>query len=490
MLTEPPRSSLYAPSLAVVLAGFMASAVLGQSDSSSAGQDSTPIVPAQGVGKLDLEKLGSVEPSAPRASTAYVRGDGGALVAKVLAELDGDRLVKIPTGQLEVVSREDTRPTDQPFKSATRQQVIDRLKADRFGDFTFVPAGYYVFAYKGSEAFYLHTRSILETLLPGVVAQLREWGLSPTRPETPLVVIIMPNRQAFDALQPMPRGVAAYYSGLENYVVLYEDTRLWQSAPEYAFKEAAYTVAHEGIHQILANTGIQQRLSMWPQWISEGLPEYFCPLKVNSRLIKTNNEQLPERTLRWQRAGMVNDIRMYHLLQTAGRSGELIERSISAKQLTAYGYAVSWGLVHYLSTKKPKDFAAYLKDIGESQPLRPVVARDHRGPDPYFVKHFGDNYAVIEKSVQRHLTSKNLQKQYRDPIVNQTHYLLKRIVKRQKTFYTRVAITLSPAAAKEWKEQQEQLIKAEGRDAQFYTIVCKTRKEADFKLRKLGLAIK
>lgn len=448
------------------------------------------ILPAQGVGRLDLQKRGGSRPRLPEAETCYVRGDKGAVVARVLSEIGDERLVKLPTGDLEVVDRKDTRPCDKPFRSATRAEVIAHLKAGKFRDFTFVPSGYYIYAHQGSDAFLAHTRSILESLLPGVVAQLREWGLEPTRPETPMVVIIMPNRQAFDALEPMPDEVAAYYAGMTNYVVLYEDTRLWEAAPEYAFKEAAYTVAHEGIHQILANTGIQQRLSNWPSWISEGLPEYFCPLRVNSRLIKQGDEQLPERTLRWTEPGMVNDLRMYHLLRTTGESGELIRGAVASDSLSAYGYAVSWGLVHYLANREKQAFGEYLQAVSKAAPLMDPAglprSESIRGPDPLFVKHFGDNYPVIETGVQRHLTSSKVQKEYRDPIENQTHYVLKRIVKRQRTFYTRVAITLSPAAAREWKDEQEALIEAEGRDAQFYTIVCKNRGEAEYQLRKLA----
>ncbi|MEM6799695.1 MAG: DUF1570 domain-containing protein [Planctomycetota bacterium] len=460
----------------------------GQPDDDGAGErKGTPIVPAQGVGKLDLKELGNKKPTEPKVNTTYVRGaGGGALVAKVLTELEDDRLIKLPTGELEVVARKDTRPTDKPFSSASRQQVIDRLKADKFGDFTFVPSGYYIFAYKeGGEAFYIHSRSIMESMLAGVIGQLREWGLEPHRPETPLVVIIMPNREEFDALEKMPRGVAAYYSGLKNYVVLYEDTELFESAPEYAFKEACYTIAHEGIHQVLANTGIQQRLSMWPSWISEGLPEYFCPLKVNTKLVKVKDGELPERSLRWQRPGMVNDMRMSHLLKTPPRGGQLVQGVVSPGQLTAYGYAVSWGLVHFLSEKRPEKFAAYLRDISESKPLMPVVDREHRGPDPFFVKHFGDNYAAIEAGVQRHLTSKPVQKLYRDPAVYQTYYVLKVIYKQGRNYTTEVGLTLSPAEAKKWRDDKEEVMAAAGRKAKFYTIICKTRKEAEYQLIKL-----
>ena len=34
------------------------------------------------------------------------------------------------------------------------------------------------------------------------------------------------------------------------------------------------TVAHEGAHQILANIGVQPRLSDWPLWLIEGFAEY------------------------------------------------------------------------------------------------------------------------------------------------------------------------------------------------------------------------
>ena len=96
---------------------------------------------------------------------------------------------------------------------------------------------------------------------------------------------------------------------------MYEDQELWEAAPEYAAKKASYVIAHEGVHQLLANSGIQSRLSNWSPWIREGLAEYYCPLKVNSSLIRKANSELPTRTMKWTKAGMVNDLRMYSLLE-------------------------------------------------------------------------------------------------------------------------------------------------------------------------------
>ncbi|MEM1304103.1 MAG: DUF1570 domain-containing protein [Planctomycetota bacterium] len=431
--------------------------------------------------------LESADAREPDATTTYVRAaDGRAIVAKVIAEIGSDRLVKLPTGEFDIVPRSQTRPCDKPFVSATRAEVAAKLRADGFDRFTIVPSGYFLFAYDCSEAYYLHTRSILESMLAGVVQQLREWGLEPQRPETPMVVLIVGSRAKFDAIEKMPPEVAAYYSQISNHVVLYEDQRLWEAAPEYAFKQAAYTIAHEGIHQLLANTGIQQRLARWPQWISEGLPEYFCPMKVNTRLITTGDAELPERTLAWRRAGEVNDLRMHQLFRYRPDGGALIRTVVGAGSLTSDGYAVSWGLVHYLAKRQPQALGEYLGDVSRRRPLEKL---DYRGADPLFVKHFGEDYAALEKKIQRHLLDKSLQKSYRDPIEYQTHYVMKQIIKRGRTFTTTVALTLSPAEARAWRDKREQLAEAEGKSSAFYTIVCKTRKEANYQLGKLGFRL-
>src|SRR5207244_578731 len=85
-----------------------------------------------------------------------------------------------------------------------------------------------------------------------------------------------------------------------NWVIMYEMSKLAEVAPEIALKQAVSTVAHEGVHQVLFNIGVQQRLSRWPMWISEGLPEYFAPTDVT-------------KDIRWKGVGTVNDLRMSEL---------------------------------------------------------------------------------------------------------------------------------------------------------------------------------
>src|SRR3989304_3103479 len=178
-------------------------------------------------------------------------------------------------------------------------------------------------------------------MFPGVVRRLRGWGLNLQRPAVPQVVVIMPNRAAFDAYAKSAPEISAYYNQLTNYVVLYEDQRLWEAAPDLAAKQAAYTIAHEGVHQLLHNTGVQKRLSRWPMWITEGVPEYFCPLKVNTRLVRQQDAELPTRMLKWTDPGMVNDLRMHALLRINSKSGEVARNLVQADELDSDAYAAA-----------------------------------------------------------------------------------------------------------------------------------------------------
>jgi hypothetical protein len=389
-------------------------------------------------------------------------------------------LVMLPTGQLRPYLRSQVTFTDQPFVGADEAAIRHALAEAGFADYEIVSAGPYLFVYGCSEEFFKHTRSILESMFPGVVKALRGWSLPLQRPIVPQIVLILPSREAFDAYRQMSPEIVAYYDQVSNFVVLYEDLKLWEAAPEYAFKQAAYSIAHEGVHQLLHNTGVQKRLSRWPPWISEGIPEYFCPLKVNTRLVQQADAQLPTRTLKWTEPGMVNDLRMYALLRINSQAGEVARRLVADDDLDSNEYALAWGLVHYLATDHPEKLQAYLRDIGLLQPLDPARRSAGRG-DPLFTKHFGDNYAAIEAAVQKHLTSKPLQAAYVDPEVNQTHYLVKRVVKRGRNFDIALMITLSPDAAKQWKEVQQ----AEHKKAKFFTKVCKTQREAEYQLKKL-----
>jgi hypothetical protein len=72
-----------------------------------------------------------------------------------------------------------------------------------------------------------------------------------------------------------------------------------------------------------------------------------------------------------------------------------------------------------------------------------------------------------------------MQKEYRDPILYQTHYVVKKIAKYGKAFRVKVVVTTSPDGAKRWKEAEEKnsTDPTPATPPKFYTIPCKTREE-------------
>ncbi|MCA9241728.1 MAG: DUF1570 domain-containing protein [Planctomycetales bacterium] len=463
----------------------------GQDAEEQAAEEGPRVSPAQGLVEKQLSSLIDIKSTPPEAATSYVRdADGKAVIAKVLCELrDGKvdkRMLMLPTGSLVFADRTDTRPCDRPFQGCSRLTLEKQLRAHGFGEFKFVHDGYYLYAYNCSEAFYQHTHSIISTMMAGVVTQLREWGLEVKRPETPMVILIFPSREAFDRYEAMPKGVAAYYNTITNWVYLYEDNDLWDAAPEFAMRQYAYTVAHEGIHQVLHNTGIQQRLSRWPAWISEGLPEYFCPLRVSSHIVTQGKDKMPERVLKWQRPGRVNDIRMWEIMRYAPQSdGGIVERLIGEPRLSSYGYALSWGLVHYLASREPEEFAAYLGDLSEMKPLQGNFKPSALERDELFVKNFGEDFMRHQLLADRHLKSAKIQKEYDDPFLNQTVYIVTRTYKKSRVFYTTAKITLSPFEAREWRQREAEKMRLQGHNAAFVTRVCDNIKEARYELRQI-----
>jgi hypothetical protein len=291
-------------------------------------------------------------------------------------------------------------------------------------------------------------------MYPGVQLFLRRLGLEVHEPLTPLAVIMFSTREEFDAHRKMPSEVAAYYDGVSNRVVLYEQTDLVDRAPELALRQAISTIAHEGVHQILHNNGVQQRLSRWPIWISEGLPEYLAPTVIDVSSIR--------RTLRWKGAGTVNDLRMYELDRflegdDANRD-QLVPLAVNARQLDSTGYAASWALTHFLARKHAAKFTRYLQYASQIQPLAErsstVVANSEMDAVKKFNELFGDDHTKLSRELVQHLRKLP----YKDPVVNQTFYVVTMVVNRGRSAQISAALTTSPGEVREWQQESRQSV--------------------------------
>jgi hypothetical protein len=359
------------------------------------------------------------------------------VVAKVLIEVGDHLVVMLSNGRLASVPQQEATATDRPFAPAKMADMAAELTAEKFRGFKTRMTKRYLYVYNTSEPFFQATSRILETMYPALFAYCKRQKIPVHDPETPLVAIMFRTQEEFEKYREMPEGVVAYYNGVSNYVVMYEQSSLLEIAPDLAVKQSISTIAHEGVHQILHNIGVQQRLSNWPMWISEGLPEYFAPTTVDKRV-------------RWKGVGLPNDLRMKELetfLKQEGSDAALAEQTSKARSLSSTGYAAAWALTHTLAERRKDKFFAYLAEVSKRGPLDKFTESED---EKLFSKHFGDDFKQLDNQI-----AKSLQKlPYADPVANQTFYAAMLEAPLGAVVRRGYIITTSPKAIKEWQQEQ------------------------------------
>ncbi len=402
-------------SLGVVALGLACSATLV---AQPAGKSATPLKPPT---LSSAPSSSSAAPKSTPSSGKTARNDTsrrvlvndddlGTVVARIHAETRDTYLVLLPDGRLDEKSKKLSTPTDRPFVQLDKKALVERLKAS-FAGFRVKTTNRFAYVYNTSETFYTGTSRILETMYQPLYDYFKRMKVPVHDPDTLLVVLMFRTDGEFQDYRKMPQGVVAYYSQLDNRVAMYEHSALSRVAPEIAVREAIATVAHEGVHQILANIGVQQRLSRWPIWISEGLAEYFAPTDITS-------------DVRWKGVGRINELRLLALNKVmisavSARSGlsantsaskrddavdDLMAAIVGTDSLNATGYACAWGLTHFLAEKRRVEFQNFLADISQMQPLDELSEEEKVRK---FTRHFGTDLDALSKAFTAHVKALN-----------------------------------------------------------------------------------
>jgi hypothetical protein len=345
-----------------------------------------------------------------------VRGENGEPIIGQLHVTVGDTsLVMMPDGLLKALPESETQVTSENFVSMSMNDIEKKLlKNPKLKAFKTKRSRRFLYVYNTSEIFIDSTRTIMESMYPAVRKYFGRSGIDLHEPKMPLVVIAFASDDQFQEYRRMPQGIVAYYDGISNHVLLYEKSKLSDHAPEIAVKRAISTIAHEGAHQILHNIGVQKRLSRWPMWLSEGLAEFYAPTSV-------------QRGVRWSGIGSTNQLRMMEIEQEwkSGKplgNGSSLKRVASASELSSLDYAYSWALIHMLSKRHQKELFACIRQCAQLRPLdgTELVTESVPTSVEVFSRHFGKEFAPLEKELYKHLTSL----QYSDPVKSQTHYLV------------------------------------------------------------------
>ncbi len=328
--------------------------------------------------------------------------DGNIVIARLHGREGNRSAALLPDGQIGFPQR--LIETDEPFRPLTIEALREQLSRSKFTDFQILQTQHYLIFHQSSQRFAAASGKLLEDLYKGLSEWLQRKGVDVADAEFPLVAVIFKTEADFRAYKPVAPQIQAYYDLMSNYIFFYEKSDRDEQAPEIAALRKPQTVAHEGTHQILANLGVQPRLTPWPLWIVEGLAEY-CSTPVMNRKGVTN----------WGGIGLVNPLHLATIrdlenpvtLQSRGPQpprkqrmplvGEIVMRT----ELSPTDYALAWAMTHYLATKRSRDFFIYLDRLRE---LPPLSERTPAEQLELFRSVFGRDLAKLDKSVAEHLS--------------------------------------------------------------------------------------
>ena len=325
------------------------------------------------------------------------------------------RIVLLPDGQLVPRHQRESVITEGAFSSADMTKLGAQLVQHEFPGFKFRKSVHYLYVYNTSEEFASATGKILEKMTPGIIGYMNNLGLEVHVPEVPLVVVMFRTEAEFHQYRELPPGLIANYHTLTNRVVMFEESRLTQVKPDLALKQKINTIAHEGVHQLLHNTGVQARMSAWPMWITEGIAEYLSPTSTG-------------KYMRWKGAGQVNDFRMAELERFLSTStkvtqspGDWLTETVLASRLDSNGYASAWALTHYLAKTRRVPFNGYMQALQKLGPLDGGYRVVPDGTIPrhreLYAKFFDNDFADTETRLKTYLT----RLPYQDPFIDWPH---------------------------------------------------------------------
>ncbi|WP_161602118.1 DUF1570 domain-containing protein [Tautonia marina] len=362
-------------------------------------------------------------PSAPAEPVRMLVGDasGRVLVSRLYARGPSGPVVQLPDGSLGWPEGEVL--TDRPFRPWSARQIANSFRNGREQTFRVIERSPYVVLTEGSNAFGEQAADLLQALYHDLAACFEDGGIPVTEPEFPLVAVIYRDEAAFRRYRPVDPDVRAYYEVASNRIILYESSPQDLRAPELAALSRPQTIAHEGIHQILQNIGVQPRLADWPPWLVEGLAEYYSPTAPPD-----SSEGPRSAWGDYGRAnfGRVNPLHMATLIDLQDPSALLahlrgpgpskvspawaslgpeepwVTHLMLRSELSPTDYALAWCLTHYLARNHPDAFRSYLLALAQRPPLEPRTPKQHLKE---FIEVFGVHPSTLAHRIDRHLSS-------------------------------------------------------------------------------------
>ncbi|MCA9199120.1 MAG: DUF1570 domain-containing protein, partial [Planctomycetales bacterium] len=271
---------------------------------------------------------------------------------------------------------------DQPFELLGKQQLSDKLLSEVPVGFQIYETPHYIICYNTSKAYAQWCGGLFERLYRGFHNYWQRRGIE-LEPTPPMVALVFQDQASFaeyskPELKDAVNSIIGYYSLATNRITMYDLTgvdelrqaggsrgslrhiRQILSRPEA--ERTVATIVHEATHQLVFNTGMQQRFADIPVWLNEGLAMYF---------------ESPDNSSRgWRSIGSINETRLSQMQRYLGERPDhslvtLLNsdgRFRDARTAEA-AYAESWSLVYHLLRTNSDGFVQYMKTMKQKPPL-------------------------------------------------------------------------------------------------------------------------
>lgn len=337
----------------------------------------------------------------------------GTFVGKNLVHDEQVCWVMQPDGKLQPVRIDEVQqfqqkaPEFRPCSAAELKQQLQREFGSQFE--IKATAHYLVCARPGHAERYAE---LFEQLYREFYVYLSTRNFSVKQPEFPLVAVVFPSREEFQAyanadLASQPPGLLGYYSCLTNRVALYDTGTSHQTGsgsratsrkkPELP-EELQKTILHEATHQVAFNLGLHSRIGPAPRWVTEGLalvfehPDARTALKTSAAKHRLNRERY------FWFAGYQQASRPAQALTA------FVERDALFLQQPLNAYSEAWALSFFLMETRPTAYTSYLKLLADRAPLKPYSAAE-RLTD--FRHCFGEDLQQLEVEYLRFIKRLN-----------------------------------------------------------------------------------
>lgn len=345
------------------------------------------------------------------------------VVGKILVEAqDGGMMLKGRDTRIWIVQPPDLlekESTSEPFSVLPKEELEKTLLSEFGAGFEVLETEHYVIIFNTSKPYARWCGQLLERLYSAFYKFWKDRGFELKPPEAPLVAVVFENKESYARYAAPELGdagsIIGYYSLKSNRVAMYDLSEHESRIPDDAkalqrinnfflsrpdSERTIATIIHEATHQLVLNSGLQERYAPIPLWNSEGLAVYF-----ETPDLKNNKG--------WGRIGYLNHLRLLQFrdyvdkrrgpdsLLTLIAGDERVRDPRHAND----AYAEAWAFTFFAMRKRKEEYLNYMKSLQKIEAL----AEDSRDARlKAFREAFGDELDKLDKAFLTYMRTQRL----------------------------------------------------------------------------------